>query len=48
MSPKLIAKIMRMAIKPSARVAPISSDVLCELLDSYWGPDENFVLVNGN
>ena len=38
MSPKLIAKIMRMAIEPSARVAPASSHVLCELLVSCTRP----------
>src|SRR5262249_50100385 len=38
MSPKLIAKIMRTAVEPSARVAPISSHVLCELLLSCKSP----------
>src|SRR5215510_3689743 len=38
MSPKLIAKIMRKAIEPSASVAPMSSHVLCELLVSCRRP----------
>src|SRR5215831_1288243 len=37
-SPKLIAKIMRMATEPSASVAPISSHVLCELLVNCTRP----------
>ena len=32
MRPKLIAKIIRMAMEPSAIVAPMNSHVLCELL----------------
>src|SRR4029077_5518389 len=38
MSPKLLAKIMRMAIEPSANVAPMRSHVLCELLVSCTRP----------
>ena len=38
MSPKLIAKIMRMAMKPSASVAPVNSHVLCELVVSCIRP----------
>src|SRR5215469_568940 len=37
-SPKLIAKIMRMAVEPSANVAPMSSHVLWELLVSCTRP----------
>ena len=37
-SPKLIAKIMRMATEPSASVAPMSSHVLCELLVNCTRP----------
>src|SRR5215470_2158700 len=37
-SPKLIAKIIRMAVEPSASVAPMSSQVLCELLVSCTSP----------
>ena len=38
MMPKLIAKIMRVAIKPSASVALISSHVHCDLLVSCTRP----------
>src|SRR5215472_1890681 len=38
MSPKVIAKIMRMAIEPSASVAAMSSHVLYELLVSCTRP----------
>src|SRR5262245_24736453 len=37
-SPKVIAKIMSSAIEPSVSVAPMSSDVLCELLVSCKRP----------
>src|SRR5215469_553194 len=37
-SPKLMAKIMRIAIEASASVAPMSSHVLCELFVSCTRP----------
>ena len=38
MRPKLIAKMIRMAVEPSAIVAPMSSHVLCEPSASCTSP----------
>src|SRR5215469_728908 len=38
MSPKLIAKMIRTAIEPSASIGPMSSHVLCELFVSCTRP----------
>jgi hypothetical protein len=38
MSPKLIARMTRIAMEPSANVASMSSHVICELLASCTSP----------